>query len=660
MTIERLNELYVLLEKYAKAYYIDASPLISDYEYDQLERELQALELKYPMFKKERKVGAKAEEKFKKVPHKVPMLSLDNIFEETDIKTFEEKIQRFLNSTQNIEYVAELKLDGLSFSARYENGKLVMGATRGDGEIGENILQNLKVIEGFPHEIAGNIPETLEVRGEIYINKNDFIELNKRQEEKGKKVFANPRNAAAGSLRQLDASITKDRKLKYFVYTYGDVSTEKWSSQWEFLDYAKFLGFAVNDLARLCKSPQELLVFYQDILKTRPELPYDIDGLVYKVNPTQLQNRLGFLSRSPRWAIAHKFPAEQVQTTLNNIRIQVGRTGVLTPVAELFPANVAGVMVSNASLHNQDEIERKDVRIGDTVIIERAGDVIPQVVSVIKEKRPSDAVPFIFPGKCPVCGHDAIKKEGEVAIKCTGGFDCPAQVLEKLKYFTSRDAFNIEGMGEKNVELFYHLGWVKTPIDIFKLSEKQTELSKKEGWGAKSVNNLFTAIEKSKDITLAKFIYALGIPQVGEATSLLLAKQYKTLSDFMNCTTLELINIEGIGENMAQDIISFIKDDYNIKMINNLNDVLRIQDYNEIIVDSYFSGMTIVFTGTLENLGRSEAKAMATKAGAKVASSVSSKTDYVILGKDAGSKATKAIELGVKTISEQEFLDLLN
>ncbi len=660
MTIDRLQQLYDLLNKYSEAYYNEAAPLISDSEYDKLEKELEVLELKYPMFKQERKVGAKADEKFKKVSHSVPMLSLANIFEDGDIQTFNEKIQRFLNSSERIDYVAEVKLDGLSFSARYEDGQLVMGATRGDGEIGENILENLKNIQDFPLKITGAYPKILEVRGEIYMDKKDFLQLNLRQEEAGKKVFANPRNAAAGSLRQLNPKITKSRNLKYFVYTYGEVSLEKWSSQWEFLDYAKGLGFNINSLSQLCKNTEDLLQFYLDMKEKRHHLDYDIDGLVYKVNSLELQKRLGFLSRSPRWAVAHKFPAEQVKTTINNIRIQVGRTGVLTPVADMEPVNVAGVIVSHASLHNQDEINRKDIRIKDTVIIERAGDVIPQVVSVVQEERPENTQPFIFPETCPVCGHKAVQKSGEVAIKCTGGFNCSAQVLEKLRYFASRDALNIEGMGEKNIELFYTLGWLKSPVDIFSLANKQSELKIKDGWGAKSVDNLIKAIEKSKNITLPKFIYALGIPQVGEATSLILSKVYHNLASFMNSTSDELVNIEGIGENMASDIIDFIYDNDNREIILELANILNISEYIEVKKDTFLFGKTVIFTGTLETLGRAEAKAKAIEAGAKVASSVSAKTDYVVLGTEAGSKAKKAMELGVTTISEQEFISMLD
>ncbi len=659
MTIDRLNHLYELLAKYDVAYYTNDAPLISDSEYDILEKELETLEIKYPMFKQTRKVGAKPAEKFKKITHSVPMLSISNIFDKEEIPTFNEKILRFLNSNENIEYVGELKLDGLAFSARFEKGILVSAATRGDGEIGENILKNVKVIIDFPKQIKGNIPEVLEIRGEIYMDKNDFVVLNQRQEEAGKKVFANPRNAAAGSLRQLNAQITKSRNLRYFAYSYGEVTAEKWQSQSEFLEYIKTLGFNVNPYTKKCESNNDLALFYDDMMTKRHELPYDIDGLVYKVNSIDLQKRLGFLSRSPRWAVAHKFPAEQVKTVINDIRIQVGRTGVLTPVADMEKVNVAGVMVSHASLHNQDEIERKDIRIGDTVIIERAGDVIPQVVSVVVESRPSHSIPFIFPTHCPVCGHKAEKQKNEVAIKCTGGYNCPAQVLEKLKYFTSRDAFNIEGMGEKNVELFYNLGWVKTPSDIFELASKKQELLTKDGWGEKSVENLLSAIENSKDISLAKFIYALGVPQVGEATSSLLAKEYKNLLSFMNCELPELINIEGIGENMATDIFNYVNDKENAEIITKLAEILRIEEYKELVTDSKLSGKTIVFTGTLETLGRNEAKSRATKAGAKVASSVSSKTDYVVIGKDAGSKAKKAEELNLNMISEQDFLELL-
>ena len=660
--MHRMDELYALLEKYARAYYEDNEPLVSDAEYDKLEKELEALEVKYPMFSRPRAVGAKASKGFRKITHGAPMLSIDNVFDEQGIYDFLDKIKRFLNTADDMEIVAETKIDGLGFSATYEDGELIIGATRGDGYIGEDILANLKTIADLPNRLdrSKKFPQRFEVRGEVFFEKGDFLRLNEDQEQQGKKTFANPRNAAAGSLRQLDATITKQRRLRTFCYTYGATSEELWSSQWEYLEMLQALGFSTNPNVKLCRTAEDMLAFYREIYEIRARLPNDIDGLVYKVNSLDLQKRLGMLNRSPRWEVAHKFPAERAITVLDNIRIQVGRTGVLTPVADLAPVNVGGVIVRHASLHNKDEIARKDVRIGDTVEIERAGDVIPQIIQVDISKRSATAKPFKFPEICPICGHRVMQEEGEVAIKCPGGFSCSAQTLEKLKYFTSRNAFNIEGLGDKNIESFYNLGWLKSPVDIFRLPEMHgEELRAIDGWGKKSADNLFTAIEKSKTIPLAKFLYALGIPQVGEATSLLLSKEYIALDKFMKCTEGDLLHIEGIGPNMARDIMEFTKDESNMNLVLALADILRIEDYAVIESNSALAGKTVVFTGTLENLGRNEAKARAIAAGAKVSSSVSSKTDYVVLGSDAGSKAKAAAELGVTTLTEEEFLQLL-
>ena len=562
-------------------------------------------------------------------------------------------------------------MDGLSFSALYVNGIFTRGSTRGDGKIGEDITENLKAIRGFPLFLNKEAPEVFEVRGEVFMSKADFLALNQKNEEEHKKTFANPRNAAAGSLRQLDTRITKERRLSFLVYTWGEVSEIRWKSQVEFLEYVKELGFPVNPYNKVCHNEQELLNSFETLMENRADLPYDIDGIVYKVNDLELQKRLGFLTRTPRWAIAHKFPAEQAITRLNNIRVQVGRTGALTPVADLEPVNVGGVLVSHATLHNEDEIKRKDIRIGDMVIIQRAGDVIPQVVSVLTEKRSTELPEFQFPTVCPECGAHAIREEDEAVRRCTGGLSCPAQAVERLKHFVSREAFNIEGLGDKVIDEFYKEGIIKTPYDIFTLEERNKpadlfsasqslNLENREGWGKKSVSKLFDAINKSKSISLQKFIYALGIRQVGTATAYLIAKHYHTFTAFMSAMVQQdlqlLVSIDGIGPAMAKDIVEFFKEEHNLAVINDLLSVISIEEFEGIAnTTSEIFGKTIVFTGTLTTLTRSEAKSKALAFGAKVAGSVSTNTDYVIAGENAGSKLKKAQELGVKVITEEEF-----
>ena len=562
-------------------------------------------------------------------------------------------------------------MDGLSFSALYVNGIFTRGSTRGDGKIGEDITENLIAIRGFPLFLNKEAPEVFEVRGEVFMSKADFLALNQKNEEEHKKTFANPRNAAAGSLRQLDTRITKERRLSFLVYTWGEVSEIRWKSQVEFLEYVKELGFPVNPYNKVCRNEQELLDSFETLMENRADLPYDIDGIVYKVNDLELQKRLGFLTRTPRWAIAHKFPAEQAITRLNNIRVQVGRTGALTPVADLEPVNVGGVLVSHATLHNEDEIKRKDIRIGDMVIIQRAGDVIPQVVSVLTEKRSTELPEFQFPTVCPECGAHAIREEDEAVRRCTGGLSCPAQAVERLKHFVSREAFNIEGLGDKVIDEFYKEGIIKTPYDIFTLEERNKpadlfsasqslNLENREGWGKKSVSKLFDAINKSKSISLQKFIYALGIRQVGTATAYLIAKHYHTFTAFMSAMVQQdlqlLVSIDGIGPAMAKDIVEFFKEEHNLAVINDLLSVISIEEFEGIAnTTSEIFGKTIVFTGTLTTLTRSEAKSKALAFGAKVAGSVSTNTDYVIAGENAGSKLKKAQELGVKVITEEEF-----
>ncbi len=666
------------IEKADIAYYQNDAPYLDDASYDKLRRLNDALEAKFPYLIRadspSKRVGAMVKSEFKKVELSVPMLSLADIFNKEELLDFIMSIKRFLNSSADITFTSEPKMDGLSFSALYIDGIFTRGSTRGDGKIGEDITENLKAINEFPLYIDKNVPQIFEVRGEVFMSKQDFLNLNQKNEANHKKTFANPRNAAAGSLRQLDARITKERKLSFLVYTWGEVSDVFWHTQEEFLNYVQSLGFPVNPYNKVCHNYKELMDSFESLMETRATLPYDIDGIVYKVNDLELQKRLGFLTRTPRWAIAHKFPAEQAITKLNNIRIQVGRTGALTPVADLEPINVGGVLVSHATLHNEDEIKRKDIRIGDMVVVQRAGDVIPQIVSVLKDKRTGVLSEFQFPAICPECGAHAIREEDEAVRRCTGGLSCPAQIVERLKHFVSREAFNIEGLGDKVIEDFYKEGIIKTPYDIFKLEERNTpsdlfsaelslNLERREGWGQKSVRKLFEAINRSKNISLQKFIYALGIRQVGTATSYLIARHYRTFSAFMNAMVQQdlqlLVSIDGIGSAMAQDIVEFFKEKHNIDIINELLSVVKIENFEEITnTSSEIFGKIIVFTGTLTTLTRSEAKSKALAFGAKVSGSVSAHTDYVVAGENAGSKLARAQELGVKIISESEFNQL--
>ena len=680
--LEAAAELAFLAKRMAeldKAYYQADDPLVSDAEYDALKRRNEAIEARFPHLVRadspSKKVGAKASEDFAKVTHSVPMLSLGNIFSTDEIFEFANRIRRFLGLDDDAElaFMAEPKLDGLSFSALYVNGEFVRGATRGDGSIGEDITENLKQIKDLPLKLVGNdIPERLDIRGEVIMNKADFFALNDEQTAAGKKPFANPRNAAAGSLRQLDPRITGRRRLSLFGYTFGETSAEPWDSQDAFLQKIRSWGFPVNPEVRLCKTAQELADFFENLADKRPNLPYDIDGAVYKVNRRDWQERLGFVARAPRWAIAHKFPAEQAQTKLENIRIQVGRTGALTPVADLTPVNVGGVMVSHATLHNEDELKRKDIRIGDTVVIQRAGDVIPQVVRVVSEKRPADSVPFEFPTVCPVCGAHVVRDPDEAVQRCSGGLVCPAQAVESLKHFVSRDALNIEGLGAKNMAFFFDRGWIKTPSDVFTLESRVgADIRKLDGWGDKSADNLFAAIRKVAAATpMEKFLFALGIREVGQATARLLAAHYLTMPAFLEQMSLaqdresdaykELLSIESIGDVIACEILDFTAEEHNRTEIDKLLNLMTVTAFVPVENDSPLAGKTVVFTGSLETMTRSEAKAKAQSAGAKVAGSVSKKTDYVVLGADAGSKAQKAAELGITVLSESEFTELCN
>ena len=680
---EAQAELLFLANKISEldvAYHRDDAPLVSDAEYDRLKHRNMDIEARFPdLIRPDSpsfRVGSKISDDFKKIVHTVPMLSLGDIFNEEAVYAFVEKIKRFLGLSEDapLEMVAEPKIDGLSFSAVYKDGLFYSGATRGDGSTGEDITNNLKTIKQLPLKLQGEntlfdtqIPNIIDIRGEVYMSKKDFFELNKLQEEKKQKVFANPRNAAAGSLRQLDSNITAERKLSLFAYACGENSSNQFKTHYEYLQTLKKWGFPVNPEIRLCKNTKEMLQFFNELAEKRSSLDYDIDGVVYKVNDLELQRRLGFIARSPRWAIAHKFPAEQAITKLLNIRIQVGRTGALTPVADLEPVNVGGVIVKHATLHNKDEIERKDIRIGDTVVVQRAGDVIPQIVQSIPEKRNPDSTPYIFPTTCPICGS-AAKKEGEDAIVyCTGELVCPAQQIEALKHFVSKDALNIEGLGDKNIETFFSIGWIKNALDLFYLEENHAlELICKEGWGTKSAEKLFDAIKNASKISLERFIYALGIRETGTATARLLAKNFISWEHFYNAVRQEnaldvLTQIEGIGPVMADFIVDFFQEEHNQQLLEGLTQKITILDFvAPQQKETPFSNKTLIFTGTLETMTRSEAKAKALSLGAKVASSVSSKTDFVIAGSAAGSKLTTAEKLGITILSEKEFQQMLD
>ncbi len=658
-------------------YYQNDAPTISDGDYDILRLRNTAIEEKFPHLKRKdspsKRVGAVVKSGFSKITHAVPMLSLGNAFEREDVVDFMDRIRRFLGlkEEETIEIVAEPKIDGLSISLRYEKGKFKQAATRGDGAVGEDVTQNILTLKELPKELPAGVPDIVEIRGEVYMAKDEFLALNEQQEQAGAKVFANPRNAAAGSLRQLDTSITAKRPLRLFAYAWGELSAPLAETQMGVIETFKSWGLPVNPLTKVCRSVDEVLDLYEQVNTERAELSYDIDGVVYKVNRLDWQERLGFVSRSPRWAIAHKFAAEKAQTLLEAIDIQVGRTGKLTPVARLKPVTVGGVVVSNATLHNEDEIKRKDVRVGDTVIIQRAGDVIPQVVEVVKDKRPTDSEEFIFPHTCPECGSHAVREEGEVDIRCTGGLICPAQAVERLKHFVSRNAFDMEGLGAKNIELFFSKGWLDNPAKIFTLHhDHKDDIAKLEGWKEKSIANLHTAIEARRSIPLDRFIYSLGIRQVGQATARTLAKNYLTLDvwyqamqdakDMENSAYADLIAIDGIGASMAQDIIDFFEEPHNRDVMAELKEQLTIKDFEAPKTDgSPVAGKTVVFTGTLGTMTRSEAKAKAESLGAKVSGSVSKKTDYVVAGESAGSKLKKAEELGVQILSEEDWHKLV-
>jgi len=671
-----IDELISEIEHHDVLYNQKDAPEISDAEYDSLRRRLLVLEEAFPELVRDnspsKKVGAAPLKEFGKVEHAIPMLSLSNCFSEEDARDFYDRVYKFLNiaKTEHIRAIAEPKIDGLSCSLRYEHGILVTGATRGDGQTGEDITENVKTISDIPQKLNGYAPEVLEVRGEVYMTREDFFNLNKRQEELGEKIFANPRNAAAGSLRQLDAKVTAKRPLKFIAYALGEVSEHFAPTQTAIRDRLSSLGFSTSNPFFICDDIEDIVRAYNHLMQHRTDIPYDIDGVVYKIDKLEFQERLGFISRSPRWATAHKFPAEQAETILNDITIQVGRTGVLTPVAELEPVNIGGVVVSRATLHNKDELIRKDVRVGDHVIIQRAGDVIPQIVRVVLEKRKPDSKEFIFPDKCPECGSHAVQeKDEDVAIRCTGGLICPAQAVERLKHFVSRTAFDIDGLGDKIIQELWDGELIKTPADIFRLKNHTEYIKGKEGWGELSVKNLMNAIEEKREISLDRFIYALGIRHVGASTAKKLAIHYSSINHLIEqmkkCANAEsdelqeLLSIDDIGGVVAEEIIAFFDEPHNQELLEDLLSEIKVEIYeHKVAFDSKLSGKTVVFTGKLQKMSRDEAKAKAESLGAKVAGSVSKKTDLVIAGEDAGSKLKTATELGVKVITEDEWLEL--
>jgi DNA ligase (NAD+) len=684
------------IAEHDRRYYQNDAPTISDAEYDALRQRYNAIEARFPDLRTREslslRVGAAPSGKFKKVRHALPMLSLDNAFSDADVTDFVARIRRFLRlpDDEKIAFSAEPKIDGLSISLRYENGELVSGATRGDGYEGEDVTANIRTLEDVPKRLKGrNVPKICEVRGEVYMTKKAFLVLNERQKEAGGQIFANPRNSAAGSLRQKDPAITASRPLGFFAYAWGEMSEMPADTQSGMIKWFESCGFKTNPLTKLCRSTEDLLAFHEKIEEQRATLDYDIDGVVYKVDRLDWQERLGFVSRSPRWAIAHKFPAERAMTVVKDILITVGRTGVLTPTAQLEPVGVGGVIVQNATLHNEDYIkgignsgeplrEGRDIRIGDTVIIQRAGDVIPQVVDVVIEKRPKDSKPYQFPKKCPCYLHTDVVREttatGEEGARnrCSGEFACPYQKVEHLKHFVSRRAFDIEGLGEKQIELFFEKEWLREPADIFTLPErnKKIRLEEVEGFGEVSVRNLFNAIEARREISLDRFIYALGIRQVGETTALALARGYGSWKAFHDAAlkiaegdeeaAAEMDAIDQIGDTVIDAVRAYFKESHNRGIVERLTKQVKILDAEKPKANSAIAGKTVVFTGSLEKMTREEAKAQAERLGAKASGSVSKKTDYVVAGPGAGSKLSDAQKLGVKILSEDEWLKLIS
>lgn len=683
------------IQRHDKLYHGEDAPEISDAEYDRLRRRNLAIEQRFPELVREdsptNRIGFQALEKFEKVRHAVPMLSLDNAFNNQDVREFWQRVARFLKLDSLPELTAEPKIDGLSLALRYENGRLVRAATRGDGTTGENVTENARTIADIPNVLDGRgIPEIIEVRGEVYMTKDSFVALNRRMEAEGKTLYVNPRNTAAGSLRQLDSAVTATRPLNFFAYAWGEISELPADTQMGMVSLLNDWGFVTNPLMKVFDEPESLIAHYHDIEEERGRLAYDIDGVVYKVNDLALQGRLGFVSRSPRWAIAHKFPAEKAWTVLNDIEIQVGRTGALTPVARLEPITVGGVVVTNATLHNEDYIkgigndgepirDGKDLRIGDTVMIQRAGDVIPQILDTDLDKRPPESKPFEFPMTCPACGSHAERELNPVTGKrdsvrrCTGGLVCPAQAVEQLKHFVSRNAFDIDGLGDKQVEAFFADGLIMNAGDIFTLAERNERSLKKlkdrEGWGDTSARNLFEAIEERRNIVLNRFVFGLGIRHVGEQTAKDLARAFGNVDAFSEAmyklaegdegAQQDLLAIDGIGGTVVGSLKAFFSEERNLTVYRALLEQLTVEAMEARSGGSPVSGKTVVFTGSLEQMTRDEAKAMAERLGAKVSGSVSSKTDLVVAGPGAGSKLKKAQELGIETIDENGWFDLV-
>jgi DNA ligase (NAD+) len=667
-----------------KRYYADDAPTVTDAAYDALRKRYGEIEQRFPDLRTldslTLKVGVAPTGRFPKIRHAVPMLSLDNAFSDEDVTKFVERIRRFLklDADEPLAITAEPKIDGLSMSLRYENGELTKAATRGDGAEGEDVTANIRTLKDVPHKLKGKaIPAVAEVRGEVYMTKADFLALNERQKAAGVELYVNPRNTAAGSLRQKDPSITAARPLRFFAYAWGQMSEMPAATQSGMVKWLERCGFYSSPIFKLCDSAEELLAFHHEIGLKRGALDYDIDGVVYKVDRLDWQERLGFVSRSPRWAVAHKFPAEQATTLLKDIEIQVGRTGALTPVAKLEPVGVGGVIVQNATLHNADEIARLDVRIGDTVTIQRAGDVIPQVLGVVLEKRPKDAKEYEFPKKCPCPLHTPVVREinsaGEegVRFRCSGEFACPHQKTEHLRHFVSRRAFDIEGLGEKQIAYFFEQGWLKEPADIFTLEKRNDKLKLEEieGYGATSVRNLFAAIRERREISLERFIYALGIRHVGETTARALARGYGTWQAFHDAalavakgdeeTRAEMDALDQIGDTVIDALAAYFKEKHNLGVVERLTKEVDILEAEKPASNTAVAGKTVVFTGSLEKMTRDEAKAMAERLGAKTSGSVSKKTDYVVAGPGAGSKLDKAREAGVTVLTEDEWLDLV-
>ena len=680
LTLAKAREEHARLQaeiaEHDRRYHGEDAPIISDADYDALRRRYTALEEQFPKLadadSANHKVGAAPSEKFAKVRHRVPMLSLGNIFADEEAEEFCARVRRFLGLSESapLDVVAEAKIDGLSCSLRYENGELAQAATRGDGYEGEDVTANVRVVEAIPKRLEG-APKIFEARGEVYMRHADFAALNARQAAAGKPIYANPRNFAAGSLRQLDPRMTAERPLQFFAYAWGEVSESFASTQFGAIEAMRRFGLPTNPMTKLCHSAAEMLAQYRSIEEKRATLGYDIDGVVYKVNDLALQQRLGFVSRSPRWAVAHKFLAEQAMTIVEAIDVNVGRTGALTPIAKLKPVTVGGVVVSNATLHNEDEIARKDVRVGDTVVVQRAGDVIPQVLAVVLDKRQADSKPYVFPETCPICGSAALREidektgEKDVVRRCTGTLICPAQAVEGLKHFVSRNAFDIEGLGEKLIELFFTEGLVRTPADIFTLKARDGQghppLREWEGFGETSARNLFNAIDARRRVPLNRFLYALGVRHVGETNARRLARHFGDWDSLRSAARAEnaaeeISAIGGIGPVVAEAIADFFAEPRNEAALDALEKQLTIEPMEAVAAGHPLAGKTIVFTGSMERMTRDEAKAIAERLGAKVSGSISAKTNLVVAGPGAGSKLAKARELGVETVDEEEWI----